>query len=91
MLRKAAGGFREITSPGTDTFHPRSFKHMGDEALRGAEEMFKIMDTIGACPGDAKLIVNALIPKPTGGNRPIWLCSALFRMWGATRKHIIRE
>ena len=54
-------------------FHPRSFKHMGDEALRAAEEMLSIIDMAGAFPNDATLVLNSLIPKPAGGQAAHWV------------------
>ena len=50
---------------------------MTDQALIAAETMF--------------LIIDAVIPKPTGGVRPIGLCPALVRMWGASRKAAMRQ
>ena len=87
----AAAAFQPATATGSDMLHPRSFAHLGNGAARGAAAFMRVFDTAAAFPADACVVYNSHIPKPTGGLRPIGLCSALFRVWGATRKALMKE
>ena len=50
-----------------------------------------LLEALGVFPEDLEQVLVALIPKPTGGERPIGLYLALFRVWSAARVQALRD
>jgi len=58
---------------------------LGDEVLEVMCDLLALLEALGVFPEDLEQVLVALIPKPTGGERPIGLYLALFRVWSAAR------
>ena len=89
-IRKAALGFKENTGVGTDAISPRAFAWLSDELLGSIGECMTRAEEEGVWPEQVHEALMYLIPKPTGGRRPIGLLAALPRLWAKVRKTKVR-
>ncbi len=85
-LREAAGSFRTGTSMTYDGFHPRQLASLGDEALLTLAIIFAAVERSAVWPRQVSMIVAALLPKPSGGYRPIGMAPAIYRLWAKARR-----
>ena len=88
-LRNAAKSFSTKTST-ADWWHPRLFGWLSDHQLDKLAQILFIWECNGrpAIPND-NLIIK-MIPKPTGGFRPIGFFPSLVRLWGKARQSCVR-
>ena len=71
-LCDVCGSFSAHTATGSDKLHPAlQLKHVCDDALRAIAMILTLAATIGYCPAAFATIVMVLLPKATGGWRPI--------------------
>ena len=54
-------------------------------------DLLALLEALGVYPEDLEQVLVAPIPKPTGGERPIGLYLALFRVWSAARVQALRD
>ena len=91
QLREAAGTYKEHTGRGCDAFHPKWFAWLSDELLAAFALLLMSLEKLGVWPSQISAILIALIPKNSGGTRPIGLLAALVRLWERVRKPIVAE
>ena len=84
VLRSAAKTFRVGTTV-VDHWHVRSFGLLSDQGLDSLALMMGVWECGGDFPSPMRLVITKLIPKPTGGRRPIGLFGAVVRLWGRAR------
>ena len=77
QLRKAAATFTERTDWGVGNLGPRHFMWLSDELLNTVARLFMAIEDAGLWPQQLLEALIHLIPKPTGGRRPIGLLAAL--------------
>ena len=65
---------------GVDAIAPRGIAILGDPALLALLAIWTAMMNLGAVPSQVALLVVVLIPKPTGGERPIGLFPTFTRV-----------
>ena len=90
QLRAAGKRFKRRTAT-PDGWHPRHVALLGDEVLEVLCDLLALLEALGVFPEDLEQVLVALIPKPTGGERPIGLYLALFRVWSAARVQALRD
>ena len=78
--------YKEYTGLGIDSFHPRWFGWLSWDLLSGLAMLLNTLEAKGCWPSQIMHAIVALIPKPTGGTRPIGLLPALVRVWERIRK-----
>jgi len=81
-IRATSSSFPRATTGGAcDTFHPRHFAQLSDPLLVVMAKMFKLILQLWHFPRLVASLLVVLIPKPAGGDRPIGLFAAFFRVW----------
>ena len=88
-LRKACRSFAAHTGWGIDNVGPRQLSWLSDELLETFATLLKSMECVGIWPSQLQEALIHLIPKPTGGRRPIGLVAALPRVWERVRKPVL--
>ncbi len=91
QLRRAASTFATRTSSTYDGIHPRHVGQLSDPALDALGIILAAVERSGMWPRQVSLIVATLIPKQTGGFRPIGLAPAIYRIWSKARRVIADE
>ena len=81
QIVKAAASFKRSTST-PDSFHPRWFGGLGQPALEALVRLMFLFELTGFTPFSSLV---RMLPKPTGGWRPIALLAALIRLYSKVR------
>ena len=89
QFRKAAGSFKVVTSC-SDGWHPRHFGHLSDAATRCLGMLWTLFEWTGKWPESEAVGVVVLIPKPSGGRRPIMLFRSMYRVYARIRSFKVR-
>ena len=87
-IRTASKRFRETTATSIDGLHVRHFSLLCDTGLRVLSVLFLAMEASGKIPAQVRALLVILLPKPTGGTRPIDLFPAVMRLWGRCRRSV---
>ena len=90
-LRKAASTFKHTTAAGADGLVPSQFAWLSDTLLDKVGELCTACEASGCWPSQTALALIHLIPKATGGRRPIGVLAALIRLWERARKSVADE
>ena len=85
-LRKASRTFKERTGTGVDKLGPRHYSWLSDQLLGQVASLMMEIEKQGRWPRQMGEATVHLIPKPTGGRRPIGLVASLARLWERVRK-----
>lgn len=85
-VRAAAKRFRRTTGLGVDDAHPRLRAMLSDELLELFIDIAMPIERTGVLPTDIELNIMRLIPKASGGRRPIALLSSFVRVWAKVRR-----
>ena len=80
-LRDTCKKFPHNTASGADGFHPRHFLLLSDECLTLFCALLACMGHLCCLPRKLQLLMVALLPKPTGGDRPIGIFPTCLRVW----------
>ena len=81
-LRGVCGLFSAHTTAGSDNLHPAlHLEHVCDNALRAIVMIMALAANIGYCPAVFATIIMVLLPKATGGWRPIGLFTGMLRVY----------
>ena len=89
-IRRASADFRRQTD-NRDGFHPRHFCLLPDLALQSMSGILLACELTGIFPPQLESLVVALVPKPGGGDRPIGLFRATFRLWQRCRRRLYKD
>ena len=89
-LRRAAASFSVNTGWGVDNLGPRQFMWLSDELLNAIAVFLLEIETVGSWPQQLQEALVHLIPKPTGGRRPIGLVASLPRLWDRVRRPVLQ-
>ena len=84
-LIAASSSFKERTSV-TDGFHPRHLACLEPEAAGVLSFIFALAEAIGDFEHVIADVLVPLIPKLSGGRRPIGLFRGVIRIWGRARR-----
>ena len=66
--------------------HPKALLRFGDELLKSTLRLLFLCECKGRWPGLSTDVIIALLPKPTGGRRPIGLFPWLPKIWAKIRR-----
>ena len=83
--------FREQTGVGSDGFHPRVWGGLSAEGARTMVNFIKLVEDSMLWPNETAWIFYFLIPKLTGGLRPIGLMASFVRTWERMRRPVMQE
>ena len=86
QLRKAAATFSDRTGWGVDNIGPRQFMWLSDDLLDMVGKLLMAIEATGIWPRQLREALIHLIPKPTGGRRPIGLLASLLRILDKVRR-----
>ena len=78
------------TALGTDQYHLRILLRLDPRLLSALLKVLVLCEIIGAWPTVITDVLIALLPKPTGGLRPIGIFPTLIRVWFRLRAPLIR-
>ena len=88
--QKTASCFKKATCT-PDGVHPRHFSLLSERGLEAVSWILWTIDALGQCPEQTQEVQVELYLKPdNGGLRPIGFFRALFRLWGKTKKPLVR-
>ena len=90
-VRKAAMTFSVSTAIGEDGLQPRAFQHLSNTTLESYAQVLNQAEAQGEWPS---LVANSLIhliPKPSGGRRPIGVMATLVRLYERIRRGLVCE
>ncbi len=85
-IRSAAATFAEGTATTYDGFHPRQVGLLCDDALEVLSMILAAVEAAAVWPSQVSLVVAALLPKESGGFRPIGIAAAIYRIWSKARR-----
>ena len=88
-LRRCATKFKEYTAIGWDSLAPRWIGWLSNELLEVIIDFIEKLEVEGCWPGCISKIIVHLIPKASGGRRPIGVLATFVRLWEAVRKPIV--
>ena len=90
LAQKTASTFKKATCT-PDGVHPRHFSLLSPRGLEALSWILWTIDALGQCPEQIQEVQVPLYTKPdSGGLRPIGFFRALFRLWGKTKKPLVR-
>ena len=89
-LLAAVRSFPEGTAIGSDAFHPRVLLRVSEAALALILKLLCLCELTGTWPLAVNNILIALLPKPSGGLRPIGIFPSIIRIWMRLRAPAIR-
>jgi hypothetical protein len=79
------------TGLGTDQWSVKAWASLPAEAKVELLKLLRDCERSLTWPAQLEHNVIALVPKPTGGERPIALTVSLYRLWGKMRKHLVSQ
>ena len=88
-LRRSARAFRANTALGCDSFVPRWFAWLSDELLESFIDFLTSIEALGCWPNDVATAIIHLIPKASGGSRPIGVLATVTRLWESMRNLVV--
>ena len=83
-LRRCASRFRT-----RDSFVPRWLALLSDELLGVFIDLFVRIEAIGCWPHEVSRTIAHLVPKPSGGRRPMGVLATITRIWEAIQKPVV--
>ena len=90
-IAAAALSFPAASGLAADGFHPRQFAMLSRDGLCTISLLFLAMESVGHLPEQIITIIFVLLPKLTGGVRPIALFASLYRLWTRTRRPLVQQ
>ncbi len=87
-LVEAAKTFPVVSGASYDGFHPRQYAMLSPGGLLALALLISACERIGRLPAQLQIILFVLIPKQTGGVRPIALFASLYRVWTRLRRPV---
>ena len=75
---------------GTDMYHPRTLPRLAPALLSALLNVFVLFEVLGTWPSVITDGLIALIPKVSGGRRPIGICLTLIGIWLRLRAPHVR-
>ncbi len=85
-MRSAAASFAKGTAMTYDGLRPRQLNVLSDDALITLSVIYAAVEVAAMWPRQVSLIVAALLPKASGGHRPIGIAPAVYRLWSKIRR-----
>ncbi len=90
-IRRAARSFRTYTGFGVDHLPPHLYGWLSDDLLGVIAVFLNTCEEKGSWPDSLAVLMVHLIPKASGGLRPIVLLASILRIWERVRVHLARQ
>ena len=90
-FRRAARSFKARTGVGSDEIAPRQFAWLSDELIGAMIRLYGEIERTCIWPRQLCTALIHLIPKVTGGRRPIAIIASFVRIWMKCRKKEVRS
>ena len=71
--------------------HPRHFALLDPSAISSLISILHLSEALGCLPPQLSAVIIALLPKPTGGERPVGWYQSLYRVWIKARSGMVKE
>ena len=89
QIWKAALSFSPRTGVGEDVFHPRLVAFLSEEVRSCYAQVLNTAEDTGCWPSIVSVNLIHLIPKLSGGMRPIGLMATLIRIYERVRRNLV--
>ena len=89
-IRDAADSFPINTALGCDNVAPRAYGRLSEAAIKALIVLFMVFEKKGQWAAVVNLVIIVLLPKKTGGKRPIGLFPTMVRIWMRARIIVAR-
>lgn len=89
-IEAAASSFK-VRTCAMGGLHPRQLLAASSAARGALGHLLQLIEVWGAWPKAASELAIRLIPKASGGHRPIALYGSVYRVWGRARRRIVQE
>ena len=90
-LRQVSLSFKRHTGVSLDGIHVRHMAMLPPAARVVVALLFQVVEQLGCLPHQFQRLLIFLIPKATGGRRPIMLAPAFYRWWARARRGLADE
>jgi len=80
-IRLVCSTFSRFTAIGTDNLHPRHIGNLSDDALQVLIVIMMTAINVGKLPSAIETILVVLLPKDSGGTRPIGIFTTIVRVF----------
>ena len=87
QLMEASAAFRTATCA-LGGIHPKHISLLSPSAIAVLATLLEVAEAVGILPDQLANILIVLLPKVTGGLRPIGWLQSVFRVWSKARLHI---
>ena len=91
QLRKALLSFPIQLGLGCDKIHPRAIARLDDVILEAILRFMERCEETGEWPQEGSMVIIVLLPKPTGGRRPIGLLAWMPKILTKMRRSVAAE
>ena len=91
QFRKTARSFKRHTGVGVDWVSPHQFDWLSDDLIEALIKLWKKIEQKCRWPSQLTTALIHLIPKESGGRRPIAIIASLIRIWIKCRKPEVTE
>ena len=79
-FRSCCHSFKKNPTVVVDWLHPRHYAMLSDDSISMLLYIARVMICIGVSPEQLDLLLMSLIPKPTGGVRPVGVYATFIRI-----------
>ena len=90
-LYECIRSFPPNTTLGCDAYNPRLLLRLSPQLLHALLILFHMCEKLGKWPGQIALALIPLLPKNTGGLRPIGILATFVRVWMRMRAPLIKQ
>ena len=89
-IRDAARSFKKRTTA-VEGWHPRHFGWLSDDMLNALSRLWHVCETQLVWPSQEEELLAKLIPKASGGLRPIMWYRSMFRVYSRARRPRVQQ
>ena len=90
-LRAVARKMKKNMATGVDALPPSTISWLSDELLGKVSCFLSEVERLGVWPTQVAQLLICLIPKDSGGRRPIGLLATIVKVWEQSRKQQVRR
>ncbi len=88
-IRDGVMSFKVNTAVGIDALAPVWLRWLSTALIRSIVTFFCSLEALGMWPSEIAALLVCLIPKPSGGRRPVGIEPTLVRLWEKIRKPVV--
>ena len=91
LVKRVAAKMKRSMATGIDALPPVAMSWLSDEFLHALSTFLAMVEDLGVWPSQISTLIICLIPKVSGGRRPIGLLATLVKVWELARKQQVIE